>query len=85
MSQIEIARGPVCHNYYVLRGIFDEQVIEEARSVVGLLPKMGGMYSLTAANKVYAYLDKMPTLVERLYDLFADLHIIGSNFGFCPD
>lgn len=84
MSQITIARGPNCYNYYVLRNIFDEKVIEEARSVVSMLPSLGGVYSLSAANTVYAYMDKMPTLVDRLYENFADVHILGSNF-FCSE
>lgn len=84
MALVNIGRGPVSYNYYVLRGILDETIIEEIRSVVQLLPRQEGLYSRSGLNKMYVYLDKMPSLVALLPQLFDDLHIIGSNF-FCSE
>jgi len=84
MSLINIGRGPSCYNYYVLKCLLDKTVIDEARSVARSLPKQGGIYSRSGENKMYVYLDKIPSLVALLPQLFDDLHIVGSNF-FCSE
>ncbi|MFT5288571.1 MAG: hypothetical protein ACI8QS_002050 [Planctomycetota bacterium] len=80
MSLIKIGQGPASYNYYLLRGIIDDNVIKEARAVANALPEQGGLYSKSGANRMYAYLDQIPSLVALLPQLFDDLHIVGSNY-----
>ena len=84
MALVNIGRGPTCYNYYLLRGIIDEQVIQEALAVAKALPSQQGVYSKSGANRMYAYLDQIPSLVKLLPQLFDDVHVIGSNF-FCSE
>jgi hypothetical protein len=84
VSLLNIGRGPSCYNYYVLRGIITDAVINEARAVVQCLPQQDSIYSRSAANRMFAYLDRMPSLVALLRQTLDDVHIIGSNF-FCSE
>jgi len=84
MSLLNIGRGSSSYNYYALRGILDEAVIAEARAVAASLPQQKGVYSRSGSNKMYVYLDRLPSLVALLPQLFDHLHIIGSNF-FCSE
>jgi len=84
MSLLSIGRGPASFNYYVLRGVIDETVIKEIRAVAEALPRQGGIYSRSAANTMYAYLDRIPSLVSLLPQLLDNLHSIGTNF-FCSE
>ena len=84
MSLLNIGRGSSSYNYYVLRGVIDEAIINEARAVAQSLPQQKGLYSRSGSNKMYVYLDRIPSLVALLPQLFEDLHIIGSNF-FCSE
>lgn|SRR6476661_4285563 len=84
MSLLNIGRGSSSYNYYVLRGVIDEAIIKEARAVAQSLPQQKGLYSRSGSNKMYVYLDRIPSLVALLPQLFEDLHIIGSNF-FCSE
>lgn len=84
MSLLTIGRGPASYNYYVLRGILDDAVLNEVRAVAKALPRQGGIYSRSAANTMFAYLDRMPLLSALLPQLLDDLHCIGTNF-FCSD
>lgn len=54
MSLVTIGRGPACYNYYVLRGVIDQTVINEIRAVADALPRQGGIYSRSAANTMFA-------------------------------
>jgi hypothetical protein len=84
MSLLNIGRGSSSYNYYVLRGVIDEAIIKEARAVAQSLPQQKGLYSRSGSNKMYVYLDRIPSLAALLPQLFEDLHIIGSNF-FCSE
>jgi len=84
MSLLNIGRGSSSYNYYVLRGVIDETIINETRAVAQSLPQQKGLYSRSGSNKMYVYLDRIPSLVALLPQLFEDLHIIGSNF-FCSE
>jgi len=84
MSLLDIRQGPTSYNYYVLRGVLDDEVLGEIRAVAAALPDQGGAYSRSSLNRMYAYLDRMPTLYLTLNQLFDDIHIIGSNM-FCSE
>jgi hypothetical protein len=85
MSLLTIGRGPASYNYYVLRGVLDETIIEEMQGVAAELPRQGGgVYSHSSANTMFAYLDRMPALVKKLPQLLDGIHCVGTNF-FCSD
>ena len=84
MAILNFGQGPASYNYYLLRGVIGDDVIQEARSVAAALPEQEGLYSRSGANRMYAYLDQIPSLVALLPQLFDQVHIIGSNY-FCSE
>lgn len=77
---MKIGRGAQSYNYYVLRDLIDQEIIDEIRAVGKQLPDTGGTYSKSGDNRMSLFLDQMPKLVALLPQIFDDLHVIGSNF-----
>ncbi len=83
MALLAIGQGPASYNHYLLREVLDQEVLAEALRVKETLVDIeGSEYSRSLVNRIYGYLDHMPRLVERVRELFEDVHILGSNF-FC--